>query len=106
MTMIKLTVGENVYQRKFTMEDIITVYEFYQKYTEAKYMVEQIKVNIGLAVHLFGNQGLTEEEIMKSSGDDFKQFMDNVQDIVELALDSSLEDEGSEEDKNSEEEKK
>lgn len=83
MAQIKLKLGEEKLVKEATIEDTIRVFESMAKSMNLDGdIAKEAKIMIDLAVSLFGDKGVTEEQIKSLPSEEWKDFSEQVMDIV------------------------
>lgn len=81
--MIKLKIGETVYQKKATTLDTLTTLKTLDRVNAANGKMGKIaEIQIEYAVELFGNQGLTAEDILNTDASKFSDIIDQLSVIL------------------------
>lgn len=81
--MIKLKIGEIVYQKKATTLDTLTTLKTLDRVNAANSEMGKIaEIQIEYAVELFGNQGLTAEDILNTDASKFSDIIDQLSVIL------------------------
>lgn len=89
MSVIEFKMGDLTFSKKPTVNDVMYVYDALgkaAKFTEEQSMVDVMMVDYDLLVDLFGDKGLTKEEMLNQPASFYLEVGPQVKKITEIIL--------------------